>query len=132
MVSTTRGANWELKLLHSDGSFRSWPQDKIEYSPVALNVGWHDSGYYSFAINQTNSANFGGSGNFFSYATENTGDYWLDLANEYVGANPQNRQADDEWLSRGLNVTSAYDVYFNPADPSQIYAAFAEPVARRC
>ncbi len=128
-VSEDAGANWQLRLLQYNwdtSPFTPWDSVLLEHSPVGLNVGWYDGGYYSTAVNQLNSAQFGGSGNFFLHATENTGQQWLDLTNEYQSSTPASPVKTDEWLSAGLNVTSVYDIKFHPANSNDIYAAYAD------
>lgn len=127
-VSKDAGATWQLNLLQYDwdSGYVAWDGAKMEHSPVGLNVGWYDGGYYTAGINQLNSAQFGGSGNFFLYGTENSGDNWLDLTNEYKDINPSNPNKGDSWATGGLNVTTAYDVKVNPANSNHIYAGYAD------
>ena len=133
-VSDDGGSSWQLKLLQYNWNvlpFAPWGSQQLEYSPVGLNVGWYDAGYYSVAVNQLNSDQFGGSGNFFVYGSENGGNQWLDLSNNYHGNNDQSNLSStplkgDKWSTSGLNVTSVYDIKFNPANNSDIYAAYAD------
>ena len=127
-VSLNAGDTWELRLLQIgvDNHYRGWDSTKIEYSPVALNIGWHDAGYYTVGINQLNSGQLGGSGNYFLYGTENHGVNWLDLTNEYEGSTPQNPAKRDDWSSSGLEVTAAHEVKINPANQNHIYAGYAD------
>ena len=127
-VSTDAGNTWQLKLLQYDwdAGYTAWAGDKMEHSPVGLNVGWYDGGYYTASINQLNSAQFGGSGNFFLYGTENGGGNWLDLTNQYKGTTPNAPDKGDDWKTSGLNVTTIYDIKVNPANHNDIYAAYAD------
>ncbi len=127
-VSEDGGDNWQLRLLQVnwDAGFVPWSGSLLEHSQVALNVGWYDAGYYTTGVNQLNSAQFGGSGNFFLHGSENAGNHWQDLTGEYLGETPTSRQKTDQWLTSGLNVTTVYDVKFNPANVNDIYAAYAD------
>ncbi|MFT4928101.1 MAG: hypothetical protein ACI8WB_004216 [Phenylobacterium sp.] len=125
-VSEDAGATWAVKLLQYDWDtgFTAWSD--MEFTPVGLNVGWYDGGYYTMGINQLDSNQYGGSGNFFLYGTEDGGSKWLDLTNEYKGDIATPPVKTDEWASSGLNVTSVYDLKFNPANTNDIYAAYAD------
>ncbi|MFT4928066.1 MAG: hypothetical protein ACI8WB_004181 [Phenylobacterium sp.] len=127
-VSKNAGDTWKLKLLQYDwdADYSAWDGKNMEHSPVGLNAGWYDGGYYTVAINQLNSAQFGGSGNFFLYSTNDSGAHWLDLTNNYQGTVPTNPNKADTWSTSGLNVTSVYDIKFNPANSNDIYAAYAD------
>lgn len=128
-VSEDGGASWQLQLLQYNwdtNPFSPWSSLLLEHSPVALNVGWYDAGYYTVGVNQLNSAQFGGSGNFFMHATEDSGSHWKDLTNEYEDSNPTAPSGSDLWSTGGLNVTSVYDIKFHPANNSDIYAAYAD------
>ncbi|MBM96604.1 MAG: hypothetical protein CMI09_12265 [Oceanospirillaceae bacterium] len=128
-VSQDAGSTWSLQFLQYDwdtNPFSPWDSTLLEHSPVALNVGWYDAGYYTVGINQLNSQQFGGSGNFFAHATEDGGTHWKDLTNEYQGVSPNAPAGNDPWSTGGLNVTSVYDIKFHPANNSDIYAAYAD------
>ncbi len=127
-VSQNAGDSWTRKLLQYDwdAGYTAHSGVDMEHSPVGLNVGWYDGGYYTAGINQTDSSQFGGSGNFFLYATKDTGSKWEDLTNEYEGTAPTSPVKTDEWSSSGLNVTSVYDLKFNPYSTDDIYAAYAD------
>ncbi|MCJ8268954.1 MAG: glycoside hydrolase, partial [Psychrosphaera sp.] len=77
-------------------------------------------------VNQTNSSQFGGSGNYFLNSTEDSGTSWQDLTNEYKGDVATKPVKSDAWASSGLNVTSVYDLKFNPYSTDDIYAAYAD------
>ncbi len=128
-VSDDGGNSWQMCFLQYDwdvNPFAAWDGLLLEHNPVGLNVGWYDAGYYTVGINQLNSAQFGGSGNFFLHATEDSGSHWLDMANEYQGSTPSAPLASDQWSTGGLNVTSVYDIKFHPANHNDIYAAYAD------
>ncbi len=127
-VSSDAGDSWTVKLLQYDwdAGYTAYSGVDMEHSPVGLNVGWYDGGYYTASVNQTDSSQFGGSGNFFLYATKDTGSKWEDLTNEYKGTTPTSPVKSDEWASSGLNVTSVYDLKFNPYSTDDIYAAYAD------
>jgi hypothetical protein len=125
--STDAGVSWELKFHQQDWDvlpYAPWPSSKLEWSAVGLEVGWWDGGYYWFAINQLNSAEIGGSGNFFAHVSYDGGDYWhaafTDLAST---AQPV---AGLEWRSTGLEVTTARRIEFHPTDHSVAYIENAD------
>ncbi|MCJ8273139.1 MAG: hypothetical protein MJK04_27525, partial [Psychrosphaera sp.] len=127
-VSEDGGAHWDLRLLQAnwDAGLAPWSGSLLEHSQVALNVGWYDAGYYTAGVNQLNAAQFGGSGNFFLHGSEDAGNHWQDLTGEYMGETPASRHKTDQWQTSGLNVTTVYDVKFNPTNPDDIYAAYAD------
>jgi hypothetical protein len=128
-VSDNAGSSWQLRLLQYDWDvtpFAAWDSLLLEQNPVGLNIGWYDAGYYTVGINQLNSAQFGGSGNFFLHATKDGGNHWLDLTNEYAGSSPSAPLVSDTWSTGGLNVTSVYEIKFHPANSNDIYAAYAD------
>jgi uncharacterized lipoprotein YbaY len=126
-VSKDAGATWTLKLNQVNwdtNPFSYWPQAKIEYSAVALDIGWWDSGYESFAINQKNADVIAGSGFFFMHASMNGGENWLASFTEYKDTGT--RAKDKAWKSRGLEVTSVYRMRFHPNNSNLLYAATAD------
>ena len=127
-ISEDAGASWTLSLLQYnwDTGYTPWDSTELEHSPVGLNVGWYDGGYYTASVNQLNSAQFGGSGNFFLHGTETTGSKWQDLTNNYKGTTADSPLKSDEWSTSGLNVTGVYDVKVNPANSNDIYVSSAD------
>jgi|GEM_PF-1134948 len=126
-VTRDAGASWTLKLNQINwdtNPFSSWPQSKIEYSAVALDIGWWDSGYESFAVNQKNADILAGSGFFFMHASMNGGENWLASFTEYKDTGT--RAKDKVWKSRGLEVTSVYRMRFHPNNSNLLYAATAD------
>ncbi len=126
-VSRDKGQTWGLKLNQIDYDvvpYAPWSKDKIEYSAVALDVGWWDSGYESFAINQRNSAVVAGSGYFFLHSSLNTGDNWLAAFTKY--ADTGTPTAGKKWITRGLEVISVYKMKFHPTNSNLLYGASAD------
>jgi hypothetical protein len=126
-VSRDKGASWTLQLNQINWDvipYAAWPQDKIEYSAVALDVGWWDNGYESFAINARDSRTLGGTGYFFLHVTRNGGDNWLASFTEY--ADVGERAPKKFWKSRGLEVITAYKTRFHPTNPNLMYVAAAD------
>jgi hypothetical protein len=125
--SNNAGSSWELKFHQQNWDvvpYAPWPSSLLEWSAVGLEVGWWDGGYYWFAINQLNSAEIGGSGNFFTHVSYDGGDYWTaaftDLASTDQPAEGM------EWRSTGLEVTTARRIEFHPNDPSVAYIENAD------
>lgn len=126
-VSRDKGATWALKLNQINYDvipFAPWPADKLEWSAVALDVGWWDNGYESFSVNQRNSSVAAGSGYFFVHSTLNGGENWLAPFTKYMGTGTPVKQG--QWKSRGLEVTSVYKTEFHPNNPNIIYGAMAD------
>lgn len=126
-VSRDKGATWNLKLNQINWDvipYAAWPQDKIEYSAVALDVGWWDNGYESFAIHARNSNVVAGTGYFFLHASRNGGENWLASFTEY--ADSGERTTKKIWKTRGLEVITAYKTRFHPTNPNLMYVAAAD------
>jgi hypothetical protein len=104
--------------------YAPWPQSKIEYSAIAMDVGWWDNGYESFEINRRNSAQVAGSGYFFLFATLNYGDFWKAAFTEYADSGTP--APKKKWKTRGLEVISAYKTKFHPKNPNLLYVASAD------
>ena len=104
--------------------FAPWPESKMEYSAVALDIGWFDAGYVSFHMNQRNSSEFGGTGYFFLHSSRNKGDFWNAPFTSFsdVGSPEQKKS----WASTGLEVTTVYRFKFHPMNPQVGYAAMAD------
>lgn len=126
-VSRDKGQTWTLKLNqinYDTNPYAYWPMSKIEYSAVAMDVGWWDNGYESFAINQRNSSQVAGSGYFFMFSTLNYGDFWKAPFTEYADiGTPTAKKA---WKTRGLEVISAYKSEFHPNNANLLYVASAD------
>jgi hypothetical protein len=126
-VSRDKGETWTLKLNqinYDTNPFSPWPLSKLEYSAVALDVGWWDNGYESFEINKRNSAQVAGSGYFFMFSTFNYGDFWKAPFTEY--ADTGTPTAKKKWKTRGLEVISAYKAKFHPTNSNLLYVASAD------
>lgn len=126
-VSRDKGQTWGLKLNQIDYDvipYAPWPKEKLEWSAVALDVGWWDSGYESFAINQKNSAVVAGSGYFFLHSSLNAGDNWQAPFTKY--ADTGSPTAGKKWITRGLEVITAYKTKFHPTNSNLVYTASAD------
>lgn len=126
-ISEDAGSNWNLKLLQLNWDtqpFEPWPQAKIEYSAIALDVGWWDNGYESFAINKKNSSIVAGSGFFFLHSSNNKGNYWDAPFTEMVDTGFPTY--DKKWKTQGIEVISVYNIKHHPVNKSLIYAATAD------
>jgi photosystem II stability/assembly factor-like uncharacterized protein len=126
-VSRDKGQTWGLKLNQINYDvvpYAPWPNDKLEWSAVALDVGWWDSGYESFAINQRNANVVAGSGYFFLHSTLNGGDNWKAPFTEY--ADTGTPTAGKKWKTRGLEVISIYKMKFHPTNSDIMYGGSAD------
>lgn len=126
-VSKDKGATWNLKLHQMNWDvtpFAAWPREKLEYSAVALDVGWYDDGYESFEINRRDSKIAAGSGYFFIHSTLNTGDNWKAPFTEY--ADTGTSAAKKKWKTRGIEVISVYRIKYHPRNSDLLYAATAD------
>lgn len=115
-VSKDAGATWALKFHQYNwdvNPYQPWPTSKMEWSGVGIDVGWWDSGYYTFQVNQRHSNIAGGSGNFFLFSTDNTGDFWqAPFSDSATGVNTTAPGA--LWKTQGLEVTSIRNIVFHP------------------
>jgi hypothetical protein len=126
-VSHDKGASFALKLNQIDYDvipYAPWSPSKLEYSAVALDIGWWDSGYESFTINARNSNMVAGSGYFFLHSSINGGNTWQAPFTKFNGTGTPTK--GQTWKSRGLEVTSVYKMKFHPTNPSIMYAAMAD------
>jgi photosystem II stability/assembly factor-like uncharacterized protein len=126
-VSHDKGQTWGLKLNQIDYDvvpYAPWPKEKLEWSAVALDVGWWDSGYESFEINQRNSNIVAGSGYFFLHSTVNGGENWKAPFTEY--ADTGTPTVGKNWKTRGLEVISIYRMKFHPTNSDIMYGASAD------
>jgi len=104
--------------------FKPWSSSLMDYSAVALDIGWYDDGYVSFSMNQRNSHEFGGTGFFFLHTSRNKGAYWDAPFTNYAGTSSPSKS--DSWVSTGLEVTTVYRLKFHPNNPNLSYAAMAD------
>lgn len=120
-VSDDRGVSFERRLLQLDeaNGYRPWPRTKIEYSAVALDIGWDDGGYNSFAVSQVDAGLAGGTGAYFLHVTEDGGGFWRAPFTEAVplGSSSQPEKVGQRWRSRGLEVVSIRYLRFHPSEP---------------
>lgn len=125
-VSSNAGATWELVLnqMDYDNGYSPWPMNKIEYSAVAVDIGWWDNGYESFTINRLNSSEVMGSGYFFLHASTNKGQYWQAPFTEFKGSGSPTK--GKKWATQGINVISVYRLKAHPRNPNLLYAANAD------
>jgi hypothetical protein len=125
--STNAGKTWELKLhqLNWDiNPFSPWPADLIDYSAVALDVGWFDSGYENFEVNLRHSNIVGGTGYFFIHTSLDGGEHWHAPFTKFADSYPI--EANKKWKSNGLEVTSVYNLKIHPKSTNLIYAGMAD------
>jgi photosystem II stability/assembly factor-like uncharacterized protein len=125
--SDDAGSTWALKLNQYDWDvipFAPWPQSKIEYSAVALDVGWWDGGYESFAINERKPSSVGGTGYFFLHSSKNSGEFWNAPFTKF--SDTGERSTKKKWASTGLEVTTVYNFKFHPQNPQVGYAGMAD------
>ena len=126
-VSKNKGQTWDLKLhqLNWDVTpFMPWPSSKLEYSAVAMDVGWWDDGYESFDINRKNSSIAAGSGYFFIHSTMNGGNNWLAPFTKYEDTGTP--APKKKWNTRGIEVISVYRMKNHPKNSNILYAASAD------
>lgn len=125
-VSHDTGESWSLKLnqMNWEDNYNPWPSDKIEYSAIALDVGWWDSGYENFTINKRDSNIIGGTGYFFVHISENAGDYWRAPFTQYKDSGE--KAPRKKWQTRGIEVISVYKVKFHPNNSDLMYVASAD------
>ena len=125
-ISEDAGQTWEkrFQINDFDNGYIPWPADKLEHSPVGMEVGWWDGFYDNFSVNQCNSSMAGGTGYFFLHATKDKGLHWLAPFTEFMDAEP--REPGKRWKSTGLEVTSVYRIEFHPANPQLMYVGLAD------
>ena len=125
-ISHNSGSSWDLVLnqMDYDNRYSPWPMNKIEYSAVAVDVGWWDNGYESFTINNLNSSEVMGSGWFFLHASTNKGQYWQAPFTEFKDSGDP--VAGKKWATQGVNVISVYRLKTHPKNPKLMYAANAD------
>ncbi len=126
-VSHDFGAKWEMRfhILNWDTRpYAPWPKEKLEYSAVGLDVGWHDNAFPSFVVDQRNSARAGGTGYYFVHVTDDFGKNWKAPFTEF--ADEGERLKGKKWKSTGLEVTSVQKLKFHPKDTKIGYAGLAD------
>lgn len=126
-VSKDKGQTWILKLHQLNWDvvpYEPWPASRIEYSAIALDVGWWDDGYEGFDVNRLNSSISIGSGYFFVHSSTNYGDTWQAPFTKYSDRSEMSSQR--EWQTRGIEVISIYKAKFHPANSNLLYAASAD------
>ena len=125
-LSENAGSTWKLVLdqMNYDQNYAPWPMDKIEYSAVALDVGWWDNGYESFAINRLNSSEVAGTGWFFLFSTKNKGAYWDAPFTEFKDTGLPAK--GKKWQTQGVEVITVYRVKFHPSNSALMYVASAD------
>lgn len=127
-ISKDKGQTWNLKLNQLDWDvtpYQPWPSDRIDYSGLALDIGWWDDGYESMAINKRNSAVLATTGYFFLHSTQNFGETWQAPFTEFADIG-QVRGPGRRWKTTGIEVISVYKTKFNPYHPELLYAASAD------
>lgn len=104
--------------------YEPWSPLKLEYSAPALEQGWWDNGYESFAINRRDAEMIGGTGYFFLHTSENGGDYWNAPFTKFSDTGAPDK--GKKWRSTGLEVTTVYRLKFHPENSKLLYAAMAD------
>lgn len=126
-LSEDGGSSWDLKLHQLNWDtipFEPWPQSKIEYSAVAIDVGWWDDGYESFEINKLNSSEIAGAGWFFLHHSFNKGNFWNAPFTQMKDAGVPTY--GKRWQTQGIEVISVYNIKHHPTQKDLIYAATAD------
>lgn len=126
-VTHNKGQSWSLKLNQIDwdtSPFKPWPSQLLEWSAIALDVGWWDSGYESFDVHRRNSSRAGGTGYFFLHATMDGGETWQAPFTEFADAGTP--APGRKWKTRGVEVVSVYRMKFHPLNSNLVYAASAD------
>ncbi len=126
-VSEDRGKSFTLKFNQLDWDvipFQAWTQDRLDYSAVGVDIGWWDTGYYWFSVNQRNASMAGGSGNFFLHVTKDLGNHWLSPFTQFADTLPRTKAK--KWKSTGLEVTSIRYLKFHPTHSKLGYATAAD------
>jgi photosystem II stability/assembly factor-like uncharacterized protein len=127
-ISRDGGLSWNLKLHQLNWDvipFEPWPQERLEYSAVAIDVGWWDDGYESFEVNLRNSGVVAGTGYFFLHASNNYGEKWHAPFTKFADTGTEITQGKN-WITRGIEVISIYKSKFHPRNPNLLYAAAAD------
>lgn len=126
-VSRDAGQSWNLALHQYNwdtNPYSPWPRSKLEYSAVALDVGWDDSFYTSFAINSRNAAEAGGTGYYFLLNTYDGGQTWKSPFTRYADTGEPSK--GKRWASVGLEMTSVLKLKFHPRNPKLGYASLSD------
>lgn len=126
-VSEDAGKSWTLRFQIYNWDtipYSPWPNNKLEYSAIGLDVGWDDSGYTSFVVNQRDSAKAGGTGFYFLHTTGDYGNTWQAPFTKF--ADSGERTTGKRWQSNGLEVTSVHRLKFHPKSSNVGYAAVAD------
>ena len=108
----------------------NWPKlpslgSNADYNAIGLDVGWWDTdGFFSFGINQRNSAEAGGSGLFFAYYTHDAGSYWHAPFTRYADTGPP--APKKKWKSTGMEETANYHIKFHPSNAQVGYVSMSD------
>lgn len=125
--SEDAGATFDLVLHQLNWDvvpYEPWSPMKLEYSAPAIEQGWWDNGYESFAINRRDSEMVGGTGYFFLHVSENSGDFWTAPFTHFADSGEPDK--GKKWSSTGLEVTTVYRLKFHPTNSRLAYAAIAD------
>ena len=88
-------------------------------------LGWDDTnGFHTFSINQRNSAEAGGAGYAYSYATHDSGATWVTPFTQFADTLPET--SGKKWKSTGLEVLSAKRIQFHPSNPQLGYVGASD------
>jgi len=101
-----------------------WSSDKFKYSAVGLNIGWHDDGYYSFAVDPKNARTVGGTGDYFLTLSRDGGEHWNSAAGEFSDTPPIAK--NKRWKSIGLEPTVGWKLKFHPSNHQVGYVGHSD------
>jgi photosystem II stability/assembly factor-like uncharacterized protein len=109
------GLPFSLMFLQADQGYGVVPWPTLTPSAVGLDIGYWDDGYFTFAVNQCNSAQLGGGELYFLHVSFDCAKTWCSPFTSPVNtAAPGPGQA---WRSTGLEVCSIRWVKFSTVAP---------------
>lgn len=110
---SAEGADFELIFRQADKGYGSNPWPTLVPSAIGLDVGYWDSGYFTFAVNQRNAKQLGGGELYFLHTSIDGGNRWTSPFSKAAGAPRPGRT----WRSTGLENCSIRWVKFSPWQP---------------
>lgn len=125
-VSTNAGSTWQQKFQQyvDEEPWYSWDPALFEKSAVAYDIGLHDDGYHSFAVNRRNASYAGGTENYFLHVSSDWGNHWSSPFTQFAGSGAPG--PGKEWKSIGLEVTSTHVLKFHPTNSKLAYAGYSD------
>jgi photosystem II stability/assembly factor-like uncharacterized protein len=109
-----RGGPFSLVFLQADRGYGVVPWPTLTPSAVGLDIGYWDNGYFTFAVNQRNSAQVGGGELYFLHNSKDGGATWQSPFSAATATPPGPGQA---WTSTGLEDCSIRWVKFSACAP---------------